>query len=325
VTTLDRSNAKAQHYIPESYLKGFTDKQGSLWVCEKFKPIRESKPKLEANLPDYYTHHDNGERDETAEDILMQVESRAARIIRKLANPQYTLTPEAAGHVIIFIAFMFARVPTWREHLDNVAAHVAREGIVNTARNKEKFLQACVELEAKKGKPLGMEPEKLRQYILKGDYDLKQGSTGFNLGAMFTSALSGVEELATMGYQALYAPKGMSFLTSDSPVFTLQPDGTGQATIGMGFGWKHVEVYFPLNKRACFRMKRGIPSKGRIIDAGRVDLINRVTMISAARYLYSSRGLRKIARLFDEHGCKIKAGKNSFMSRPPSPEESMLI
>jgi Protein of unknown function (DUF4238) len=317
--------AKAQHYIPKFYLKGFTDEQGKLWVCEKFKPIRDSKPKLEAHRPDYYTHAEQGERDETAENILKQAESRAAPIVRKLANPQYKLTPENAGRVVIFIAFMFARVPSWREHLDNVAAQIARDGIVKTANDKEKFYRTWAELEKENGKPLGMEPEKLRQYILKGEYDLKQGSTGFNLGAMFTSAFSAVRKLATMGYQALYAPEGSVFLTSDSPVFTLQPDGKGQATIGVGFGWENVEVYFPLNKRACFMMKKGIQPQGQIIEAGRVDLINKVTMASTAQYLYSSQGFRKIARLFDEHGWRIRAGKNAFMSRPPTPEESRLL
>src|ERR1039458_5567188 len=53
--------------------------------------------------------------------------------------------------------------------------------------------------------------------------------------------------------------------------------------------------------------------KGKIIEAGRVDLINKVTMAAAAQYLYSSQGLRRIARLFDERGCKIRAGKNAFV------------
>jgi hypothetical protein len=319
------AESKAQHYIPKFYLKGFTDEQKRLWVCEKFKPIRASKPKDEAHRPDYYTHAEQGERDETAEDILKQAESRAAPIICKLANPQYRLTPENAGRVLIFIAFMFARVPSWREHLDNVAAQIARDGIVKTANDKEKFYRIWAELEKKNGKPLGMEPEKLRQYILKGEYDLTQGSTGFNLGAMFTSAFSAAKELAKMGYQSLYAPEGSFFLTSDSPVFTLQPDGMGQATIGMGFGLENVEVYFPLNKRTCFRMKKGIQPKGTIIEAGKVDLINNVTMATAAQYLYSSQGFRKIARLFDEHGCKIRAGKNAFMTNPPSPGDVRLL
>src|ERR1700747_3225075 len=108
--TVPAEQAKAQHYIPKFYLKGFTDKEGTLWVCEKFKPIRPSKPKNEANRPDYYSHSEKGERDETAEDVLKDVESQSAPIIRKLANPQYTLTPENAGRVVLFIAFLFARV-----------------------------------------------------------------------------------------------------------------------------------------------------------------------------------------------------------------------
>src|SRR6266446_8672967 len=73
------SEQKAQHYIPNFYLKGFTDRQKRLWVCERFKPIRNSKPKDEANRPDYYTLAEQGRRNETAEDLLKQVESRAAQ------------------------------------------------------------------------------------------------------------------------------------------------------------------------------------------------------------------------------------------------------
>ncbi len=49
---------RAQHYVPKFYLKGFTDKAGALWVYERHKSLRESKPKHEANRPDYYTIKD---------------------------------------------------------------------------------------------------------------------------------------------------------------------------------------------------------------------------------------------------------------------------
>ena len=70
--------AKAQHYIPRFYLKGFTDPKGKLWVYEKFQPMRESKPKFEAHRPDYYSHSESGDRDETAEDMLKVVEFTGA-------------------------------------------------------------------------------------------------------------------------------------------------------------------------------------------------------------------------------------------------------
>ncbi|HKW63577.1 MAG TPA: DUF4238 domain-containing protein [Candidatus Acidoferrum sp.] len=310
--------AKAQHYIPKFYLKGFTDERRALWVYEKFKPFRESKPKHQAHRPDYYTHTGKGERDETAEDMLKSTESRVAPIICKLANPLYVLTPEKAAHLIIFVAFMFARVPSWREYLDSLAGKAMKEKQLRVAKDKEKFYKLCRDFETKKGETLGMDHEQLRQFILNGEFELAQKSAAFNLGAMFSSALAILEELQHYRYQALYAPNGKFFVTSDSPVNTVQPEGKGQATIGMGFGWQGVEVYFPLNKRACLKMKKGIEPGGGFIAEGHVDQINNVTMATATRYLYSNERLRRIARLFDERGCKVRPGKESFLSMAPS-------
>src|SRR5947209_17314037 len=43
----------AHHYLPRFYLKGFTEKK-QLWVYEKGKPPRASKPKYEAQRENYY-------------------------------------------------------------------------------------------------------------------------------------------------------------------------------------------------------------------------------------------------------------------------------
>jgi hypothetical protein len=312
------SDAKAQHYIPKFYLKGFTDKKGVLWVYEKFKPMRESKPKNEAHHPDYYTHAEKGERDETAENVLMEVESKVAPIVRELSTPQYVLTPENAGHLMIFVAIMFARVPSWREYLDNMAARTAKELHRKIASDKERFYKSCADMERSTGKLLGIDYEEMRQSILRENFDVLQESTAYNLGAMFTSALDVAEELKEFGYQTLYAPAGKPFLTSDSPVFTLRPEGDRQASISMGFGWPHVEVYFPLNKRACLKMKRGIQPGAWLADEWRVEQINNIVMATATRYMYSSQGYPRIGRLFDERGCKVRPGKEAFLSKPPT-------
>jgi hypothetical protein len=311
---------KAQHYIPKFYLKGFTDKQGRLWVCEKFKPIRSSKPKHEAHRPDYYTHAEQGQRDETAEDTLEAIESRAAPVVCKLANPAFRPTPELMGHVYLFIAFMFARVPIMREYLDKLLGQVVREEQLSRARDKDTFHKLCADMERETGKLLGIDHEELHQCVLKGEYEIVQTSTAFNLGSMFESALRVARELQNFGYQVLYAPKGEFFLTSDAPVFTLQPDGTGLASFGMGFGWSDVEVHFPLNKRACLRLKRGIGPEAVGVTNPAVVQINRATMMNASRYLYSSEGYRRTSRLFDQWGCKIEPGKNAFLPTAETPK-----
>ena len=181
---------KAQHYVPRFYQRGFTDKQGRLWVCEKFKPIRDSKPEDEAHLPDYYTHAEQGERDESAEHTLEEIESRAAPVIRKLANFEFDPSPGQMGHLYLFVAFMFARVPSWREHLDRLFGKVAREQELARARDKQRFHKQCADMERDTGKPLGMDYEELRQYILRGRYEIIQTSTAFNIGSTFEGALN---------------------------------------------------------------------------------------------------------------------------------------
>ncbi len=307
------SEPQAQHYIPRFYLKGFTDKQRKLWVCEKFKPIRESKPKDEAHRPDYYSHSERGERDETVEDTLEEIESKAAPAILKLANPQSTPTKKQMGHVYLFTAFMFARVPSWRENLDRLFSRVAKERHVRIASDKEGFHKMCADMERQTGQPLGMDVEEMRRYILRGEYEIVQSSKAYNLRSMFESALSVAQTLQEFSYEVLYAPQGHFFLTSDCPVFTLLPEGNKQASIGMGFGWPKVLVHFPLNKRACLRLRRGVEPAA--VGIGEYDLgqINRVTMANATKYLYSPEGHRRISRLFDQWGCKIEAGKNAYM------------
>jgi hypothetical protein len=203
------SEPKAQHYIPKFYLKGFTDHQKRLWVCERFKPIRDSKPKDEAQRPDYYTLAEQGHRNETAEDILKQVESKAAPIICKLANPQYVLTPENATHVMMFVAFMFARVPSWRENLGNLAAQLAKKKLLEAANDKEQFHRTCLEAEKEKGESLGVDFEELRQATLNDGFDIKQ-STAHNLGSMCLSALSIAKQLAEMGIRHFAHPQESS-------------------------------------------------------------------------------------------------------------------
>jgi hypothetical protein len=309
-----------QHYIPKFYLKGFTDKDKNLWVYEKHKPLRQSKPKDEANRPDYYSLTESEQDDKDAvEHALSRIESLAAPIVRKLVTPQYVLTPENAADLLLFIAFMFARVPAWRENLDKVAAQTTKRLHVSFARNKEAFHRICSQVARDKGSEFS-DFEGLRELVLADDYELIQMSSSFNLGAMMTSGANVAKIIAEFGYRALYAPAGKSFFTSDSPVFTVAPDNSGVQRLGMGFDWPQVSVIFPLNKRACLYLERGIEPQARLADAHQVDEINRLTMMTATNYLYSSERSRRTSRLFDERGCIVRAGKNAFMTNGPPPE-----
>ncbi|HEY7402813.1 MAG TPA: DUF4238 domain-containing protein [Candidatus Angelobacter sp.] len=310
---------KDQHYIPKFYLKGFTDTDKTLWVCERFKPIRPSKPKNEAHRPDYYTHSENGGRGEIAEDMLLRIESVAAPIIRKIGNPQYQLTRQLAGNLYMFVAFMFARVPSMREYSDQISSAVAKKTHLEYARDKARFHASCATFESSSGKSLGIDYEELRQHFLKGNYEFVQSSVAFNLGTMFDSAFHVLDQLMTFNYEILYAPPAHFFLTSDAPVMTVKPDGDGMGSVGVGFGWDGVEVIFPLNRRACLLLRREEHMRSHVISERALESINNLTMHCADRFVFSAEGHRRIARLFDERGSRVKPGVNAFMMSPNLP------
>jgi len=323
-TSLAQAEPKAQHYIPKFYLKGFTDKQGVLWVFEKFKAVRPSKPKEEAHRPDYYTHTERGERNDDAEDALKVIESKVAPVIRKLANPQYDLTPENASSLILFVAIMFARVPSWRENVDKIIGKVMKDGHLKLAQDKERFHKSCADMEKVTGKPLKLDYEELRQYVLKGEFEVVQASKAYNLRSMFECAFMLAAELGNFSYQVYYPPEGKVFVTSDSPVFTVQPDRSGRATIGVGVSRPGVEVCFPLNKKACLMLKRAAEPARVFIKESAVNLINKVTMATATQYLYTSEGHRRLARLFNQNGCKVRPGKESYLPERPQSKGPLL-
>lgn len=308
------------HYVPRFYLKGFTENK-KLWVYERHQKPRESKPKDEASRPDFYSldADETGERNDAPEKQLARIESIAAPIIRKLVTPHYVLTPEKAAELIFFIALTFVRTPAWREHLNRVAVKAKRDHDIKLAQNKEPFYEMLREMDTQK-KITEADYEKLRQMFLSGDYELEQKSAGFNLWAMFTSGMQVAEIIAEFQYQAHYAPQGMEFFTSDNPVYTVGPDDEGSMVVGTGFGRPDVRVYFPLNKHACFYMRRGIRTMAILTTSTFVDQANYLTMLTATKNLYTSKCLRRTMLLFNQNGCKVKAGENAFMAEPSPPD-----
>jgi hypothetical protein len=313
VSSSPTAQSDDQHYIPKLYLKGFTGKNKKLYVYERGKSFRESKPKHEAHRPDYYAHSEQGKRDTTAEDALKTIESQVAPVISKLANPQYAVTREQMGNLYFFIALMFVRTPAWRDNLDRMMAELARKTQLRTAQDKEQFFKSCGEYEAATQESLG-DWEKLREYILKGEYEIRQASVAFNLGAMFDSAFSVLRSLLRFSCDFWYAPQGSFFFTSDFPVITVKPDADGYATIGVGFGWPGVEVIFPVNKRLCIRLREGAEYRMRQMSGLGVARINKLIMATASHHLYAPEGTRRNARLFDQDGCKIRVGENAYLT-----------
>jgi Protein of unknown function (DUF4238) len=154
----------------------------------------------------------------------------------------------------------------------------------------------------------------LRQVI---NYTVSQKSAGFNLLQILRSSLSLSEVLeAEYRHDIYYAPTDLYFITGDNPIITIEPDTDGTAFIGMGFRRPKTEVIFPLNKRACLILRRRGAEERIEASPLRTRQVNEMIMGISKKFVYGPERTRRLARIYNECGCRIKYGENTFMEEP---------
>lgn len=306
---------RAQHYIPQFYLKGFSDpllskRKPILWVYEKANPIRRSTARNEAHERDFYVFEKDGNLHYEVEQFLSELEGPTADLLGRIRDNSYSFSEDDKGILSLFIAFMFSRVPAGRELINKLATQIMRKVSIERAKDPEAFEREF--LETAKDTDTEITPEQVRQYILSGEYNLEQKSASFTISQIPRMAMELAPILESKDWIILRSNQEL-FVTSDNPVISLQPDGPQHAVMGMGFGLPGVEIFFPLTAHACLKMvARSRISTDYVKPAG-VRQINRLVMTCAKRFLYAAERSTKIDALFQKVGGSISYGENAFV------------
>jgi Protein of unknown function (DUF4238) len=302
----------AGHYIPEFYLKGFTEKKGLLWVHEKHATPRASSPKREANQPDYYAITSEALESDALERMYSRTESIVAPAISKSRNPLFRLTDNDAANIRAFIALSFTRVPHFIDFVKESQIKLAKSLAAKSARQDEKFDETVSEINKRFGTHI--DPDEARNVFLKGDYELSHKNNDFALASMMRVTQQIMRILVEeFEHDLLYAPEGCSFITTDSPVITLINQRDGSAFFGSGFAHQQTEVFYPLNKRAAMHLRRGATRQKLYVSSSRVDQINLALMGWGQRFMYASSDNRRLGRLFSQYAGAIKFGQTALL------------
>lgn len=109
------SNSKRHHYIPQFYLKGFTNEFGEYYLFDKERnEIRKSKP-----INSFFENKRNtgfvkDEEFVLLEDVYAHFDGKTAPCICELRNmtkENFTLSPETLARLKLFIPQLFWRIP----------------------------------------------------------------------------------------------------------------------------------------------------------------------------------------------------------------------
>ncbi len=201
---------KRHHYVPVTYLNGFTDEQGTLFARRKDKPeiLLHSKPDGIAFERYYYSQPlENGEKDNnTLEDFFSnQVEGYWNMMMAVIRNQQ-PLTADVIGHLMDFIVLQRVRVPFLRDAIELLHA----EQVKLTYH----FIQ-------KRGKfdSIPLQGESLSVDELEVSIDPHT-----SLLAMGTLSSGCYKLLNMLGFWILKNETDVPFITSDNPVIYYDPN-----------------------------------------------------------------------------------------------------
>lgn len=275
-----------------------------VWVYEKDRPPRPSTPHKEARERDFYAFERTGERNFQVEEWLSTVEQNVAPIIKRLKNVRYVLTAAEREWLAIFGGTMHTRTPAGREFIGTRIEPAASRAIKEAASDLAEFRALCCSL------GLPMEPdldlEEVRKGILEGKYDSIAERPDFKLASVIDVGLKEAEVLLRFDWQIVHAYDSEYFLTSDCPVVSgLWERERRMARFHMGFDIPGIDIFFPLDRTMCLRMKKGIePGAHQVPDRG-VRYFNKATMMCAHRRAYAAKQSVKLERLFNKRGCTV--------------------
>lgn len=278
------------HFVPECYLKWFTDPsytgphEPQIWQGVlsrnriKPRPIRKV-----ASTKGFYRLSGGGGQDpDKIEKLFSNIEDAVAPVLKKLNLSDESLTGQEREDLLFFAATLAVRGPKMRASIDALAIDVLLKiNKCNAQMTSEQF-QRLVE-----ASPLGQsvtaeDAQDLQKWMRDPtNFELKMLPENSIDVALKTAKETIYPIFTKMKWALLCADEPLQFLSSDCPVIWWAPPLEGGGGSGVGLWRKDVEVTFPLGRgRTLLGGWGDLPLVIRVTQA-EVTAINHRTAIFA--------------------------------------------
>jgi hypothetical protein len=299
------------HYLPRgAYLSFFEDgsRAGYLHLYQRNKaPVLVSTKKAARERDLYCFRDEHGHLDSSIEAMLAQMEKQASPVLAKLnaATESFELGTEEWGTLLTFVAFQGVRTPAFRRQLRQQYGDLMKAVTQKLASNQQMFKAQMRKLR-KEHPETNLDDESLRDFILRGEYDVEFKDSAYFLGTILKSAKDIYPTLLTKK-PIILRTESASVVTSDWPVsLSRHPKSPSH----WGTGWLNSNITFPIGKRVVLYLEVQLGSSPketnnpvlvtvRRLAEQRAASINTATVRSADTFLFADRLIKRIARIFD--------------------------
>jgi hypothetical protein len=312
----DQRDTRFEHIVPRFYLRRFCDERGVLYVYGKSNAIRESIPERECAEYEFYEFDVRGARSENAiENFLRRIEEDAGQVIYLVSDRQ-NLSVKQSVVWASFVASLFARTRKVRAQISAATVRKMRELICSDdyVRELQHGLLQRGEIH---------DADTLRRYIESVQEGFEKSPSYFHATGIPKHTAVLAEALLRKSWFTIDAPVGHQFVTSDSPVITIQRNRHGWSE-GAGFARENVVVMLPISAAKLFVASSKFLFKTET-DELMVSAVNRSVVRFAHRNVYADSKSEILRNLVDRQINEVVFGTNAFLPSTSNSDETSTV
>jgi len=279
---------RLHHFLPQAYLRRFTDERGDLWVADrKQRRVRPQAPEVTAAERDMYTLEGAaGERDRRVESAFLAnlVDGPGDQALRAIEEGE-RFSDEVAAKLAVFVAGLYVRTPSFREHhrqmAEQLRGFLVGEGVEPATEPLPESHPEAQRLRASGG----VRADELLASVNEMRDERRPYQNDF-VKMMVGLVPQLAETIHGLDWIIASVPPGKAFVTCDAPMVITRP-ANHSPLMGVGLSTPGSQTIVPLSSRVALVLGDKV-ARPRVIpvtiDRDRLRWINESLMRGCERF-----------------------------------------
>ncbi len=284
---------RRHHYLPQFYLRYFTDDNNQLWEFDRVeKKYTQKTPKGTAWAPHYYRYKgkDGNLHTDIEDEFFQTIEDKSKPIIDKIIRKE-DISLEEKAVLASFVAFQHTRVPDFEKKMNELSEKMVKEINKRMYSSVEDTKERIMNMDNTIDEAIAEKEAKNILELIKNDSLKVVIPKERSIKSMMLAGSKMSEYLFSMDWLFLYAPNKSSFITSDNPFFILPPvnrDPDNFWERGVGIATPGARKLCVLSNKVCLAiLEPGEVIARRQIEPKAVREINCFIAVHSDQYLVS--------------------------------------
>ena len=281
-----KNQAKRHHYIPQFFLKYFSQDEANLWLFDRVKKeyrFRDTRKIASENK--FYTYTVKG-KEENLEDLFGMIEDLAKPILDKIIQKS-EITMQEKADFSMFLAVLRVRIPDFKKWTEEGGEKMYKKYNKIVFSNR----QHVEDLIKRSGKKVSKkEVDELVDFATDESKYYVKFPPSYWLGTMLKLSLDVADIFIDSNWDIYHFNRKYALLTSDNPV-VLVPPKNYHPFYGYGLATPGTVKVISLSSNVCLVTKE-LTRTPEIIhkDWSKKDLpkwINKITAANSDRFVFS--------------------------------------